>query len=388
MEEKIDLSTPLALKLKRQLEYYFGDINFPRDKWMRAKAAENNGYIPIALLLTFNRIKESTSDLQLVTEVLKSIPDLEVDDGKVKRLKPVPDTFDFKSASNCTALLRGFPKPDPIVTIDEVTELIIPFANPINIYRKRNHQTKEFTGKVLIQFNSPEEAQKVLDVKELIFKDQKISVLTQEQYLQVKTEELAKLGITYQKPAPKRQKEKSENFNQRKKMKLNNREPEIKEEKKDEITITKGLLIEVKNVPLGIPLADLKAYFARFGTVQFIDLSKRDEHQIILVRFSNPTEATGANAEIGEKKMEINGNILESRLVTGEEEDKYWTEEIIPLMKNKSKMNKNQRPKFQSQKKKNKRQRPNSSRKPDTEKNNNNEKKILGNRKRRKNTFD
>jgi len=211
MEEKLDLSTPLALKLKRQLEYYFGDINYPRDKFMRAKAAENNGYIPIAVLLTFNRIKESTSDLHLVTELLKSIPDLEVVDGKVKRTKPVPDTFDFKSASNCTVLLRGFAHTAPMVSIDEVTELILPYGNPINIFRKRHFQTKEFKGKVLVQFNTPEEAQKVLDVKEVNFKDQKISIMTQEQYIQIKTEELAKLGITYQKPAPKRYKEKSDN---------------------------------------------------------------------------------------------------------------------------------------------------------------------------------
>jgi len=57
--------------------------------------------------------------------------------------------------------------------------------------------------------------------------------------------------------------------------------------------------------------------------------------------------------------MEIKGNILEARLITGEEEEKYWNEEIIPQLKmSKAKYNnKNQRPKFQSQKKKNKRQR-------------------------------
>jgi lupus La protein len=272
---------------------------------MRAKAAENNGYIPITVLLTFNRIKESTSDLNLITEVLKSIPDLEVVDGKVKRTKPCPDTFDFKSNSNCTVLLRGFSHTEPMVTIDEVTELIIPYSNPINIFRKRHYQTKEFKGKVLVQFNTPEEAQKVLDVKELNFKDQKISIMTQEQYIQIKTEELAKLGITYQKPGPKRQKEKSEKTSQRK-FKRQKKDEIIKtpttEPKKEEIIINKGLLIEVKNVPLGIPLTDLKAYFARFGTVQFIDLSKRDEHQLIMVRFSNPTETNLAYGEISEKK--------------------------------------------------------------------------------------
>jgi len=297
MEEKnVDLSTPLAAKIKKQLEYYFGDINYPRDKWMRAKAAENNGYIPIELLLTFNRVKEITSDINLVTEVLKNIPDLEVVDGKVKRTKPIPDSFDYKARADCTILLRGFPRDQPMVTIDEVTDFMAPYANPVSIFRKRNFRTKEFKGKVLVQFSTPEEAKKVLEVKEITFKDQKIQIMTQEQYIQIKTEELAKLGITYQKPVFKRPKERSENTKNYKKQKI---EEEVKEPQ-----IVRGVLIEIKNVPQGIPLPDLKAYFARFGSVQFIDLSKI-EQTIILVRFINPTETNSANAEISEKK---NGN--------------------------------------------------------------------------------
>jgi len=282
---------------------------------------------------------------------LKSIPDLEVVDGKVKRIKPVPDTFDYKARADCTVLLRGFPKSDTMVTIDEIQDLMAPYGNPLSIFRKRKYQTKEFTGKVLVQFSTPEETKTVLEIKEIPYKEGKLSIMTQEQYYQIKSEELAKLGIVYKRPVfQKRQKEKSENTRNSKKQKKET--PVVKQE----IGIIKGVLVEVKNVPQGISLVDLKAYFARFGSVQFIDLSKI-EQGIIIVRFTTPEETNVAFGEISEKKMEIKGNILDARMVTGEEEEKYWNEEIIPqFIRTQTKM-RNQRQKVPSKKqKKNKRQ--------------------------------
>jgi len=58
--------------------------------------------------------------------------------------------------------------------------------------------------------------------------------------------------------------------------------------------------------------------------------------------------------------MEINNNILEARIITGEEEEKYWKDEIIPqILKSQARI-KNQRPKTQSNRKKNKRQKTSS----------------------------
>jgi len=329
-EELIDLTTPLAHKVKRQLEYYFGDINYPKDKWMRAKAAENNGYIPIDLFLTFNRVKEQTSDINLLTAILKSIPDLDVVDGKVKRLKPIPDTFDYKAAEQCTVILRGFPREEPIVTIDEITDLLSAHATLLSIFRKKNKKTKEFRGRVFVQFGTPEEAIKILELKELDYKGHKIALMTKEQYVVIKTEELAKKGITYQayQPYGKRQKENS-SYKKSKKQKKEVVEP-VKEEPKDENKIEKGVLVEIENVPTDTSIGDLKAYFARFGNVQFVDVDKLAEHQMIIIRFLTPAATDATLSELSEKKMEIKGNILEGHLITGEEEENYWKAHILP----------------------------------------------------------
>jgi lupus La protein len=53
-----DLDSTQAQKLKKQLEFYFSDSNFPRDRFLRSKAAENDGCIylnpiPVPFFLVF-----------------------------------------------------------------------------------------------------------------------------------------------------------------------------------------------------------------------------------------------------------------------------------------------------------------------------------------------
>jgi len=73
---------------------------------------------------------------------------------------------------------------------------------------------------------------------------------------------------------------------------------------------------------------DLKAHFAKFGKVRYVDCSK--EKQSAIVRFYEPEPSKIALAEIAEKKLEIQGNVIEGRLLEGEEEKKYWDEQVIP----------------------------------------------------------
>jgi len=171
-------------------------------------------------------------------------------------------------------------------------------------------------------------------LKEIDYKGQKIATLTQAQYIAIKTEELAAQGIVL-KPRFKRSKEGSSNNNRNKKQKKGEESTPRHVKEEPESNIEKGLLIEIKNVPTDIPHAEFKAYFARFGNVQFVDMSKVAE-QTIIVRFINNAATEAAYAEISEKKMDIKGNILDGRMITGEEEENYWKEHILPSLKKKS----------------------------------------------------
>jgi len=137
---------------------------------------------------------------------------------------------------------------------------------------------------------------KVVELKELEYKNNKIVLMTTEQYVAIKTEELAQKGIVYQPRINKRSNESSNMKNPKKQKK-----EEPKSEPNPEDLIQKGMLIEVKNVPTDIPHSDFKAYFARFGNVQFVDVTKIAQ-QLITVRFIDCAATQAAYGEISEKK--------------------------------------------------------------------------------------
>lgn len=84
------------VRLERQLTYYFSDKNLWKDDWLKEKIGPDaTGWIDIATLASFKRVQEITSDVDMVVNCLKRIPELEVgeDDYKVqvRRTRPLPE---------------------------------------------------------------------------------------------------------------------------------------------------------------------------------------------------------------------------------------------------------------------------------------------------------
>jgi hypothetical protein len=47
--------------IKRQVEYYFSDVNYPKDKYLQAKAGQHpEGYISLREIMAFNKMKQLT----------------------------------------------------------------------------------------------------------------------------------------------------------------------------------------------------------------------------------------------------------------------------------------------------------------------------------------
>jgi len=166
-----DLSTDLAQKIKKQLEFYFSDSNYPRDLFLRSQAAENAGYIPIAVFKTFNRIKALTDDTELIKSIFSTIENLEVKDDKVKRTTPLPEK---DTSRERTIVVSGLPKTG--ITIETLSEFFSKYGPTLSIRFRR--QEKEFTGCAFVEFEKAEDAEKVAALKELEYSpDVKISLL-------------------------------------------------------------------------------------------------------------------------------------------------------------------------------------------------------------------
>ena len=56
--------------IKRQIEYYFSDNNYEKDSFLKSNEDEN-GYIPISVIMSFNKIKMITTDKDFFIKALK-----------------------------------------------------------------------------------------------------------------------------------------------------------------------------------------------------------------------------------------------------------------------------------------------------------------------------
>ena len=97
----------LKQMLQHQLEYYFSRENLAHDSYLMSQM-DADQFVPIAIIANFNQIKKLTSDIKLVTQVLRESPNVQVDTEGLK-VRP--------NHTRCTVILREIPDSTPIEEI-------------------------------------------------------------------------------------------------------------------------------------------------------------------------------------------------------------------------------------------------------------------------------
>jgi hypothetical protein len=110
-------------KLCKQLEFYFSDSNFRRDKFMQEEAGkQTEGFIGIEVLLTFNRLKALLEGQDDPTAVIASaLSESETvvvsEDAKsLRRKTPLPEV---DNSAQRTVFAATFPKTAKLEEIQE-----------------------------------------------------------------------------------------------------------------------------------------------------------------------------------------------------------------------------------------------------------------------------
>lgn len=91
------MASDLEKKIIHQVEYYFGDINLPRDKFLQEKIKEDEGWVTLEVLTTFKRLANLTSDIDVIATALEKaenkLLELHEDRKKVRRSadQPLPE---------------------------------------------------------------------------------------------------------------------------------------------------------------------------------------------------------------------------------------------------------------------------------------------------------
>lgn len=62
---------PLAEHIKRQIEFYFSDYNYPRDRFLLATADQHpEGFVPITIIAQFQRMRRLTMDVSQIADAV------------------------------------------------------------------------------------------------------------------------------------------------------------------------------------------------------------------------------------------------------------------------------------------------------------------------------
>lgn len=95
IEEAEDPATTRARVLK-QVNFYFGDRSYPKDKFLRkhARADPVDGYVTLSLVSGYKKMKKITKDLKLMAEALEEseVVELSPDRTRLRRRHPPPKT--------------------------------------------------------------------------------------------------------------------------------------------------------------------------------------------------------------------------------------------------------------------------------------------------------
>lgn len=285
-------TTPeLLAKILKQIEFYFGDANLPRDKFLQEKIKENDGWVQIAVLATFSRMKSLSEDVSVIAEALvqsQELLEVSEDRQSVRRKTDLPEAQDNLTTS---VYVKGFPLTS---TLDEIESFLAgSFDGKIQAIRMRRHpKTKEFKGSVFVELSSAEEAERMAaTAMTLPEATEPLVLLVKAKYFEQKNAE---------RTAKKHQ-------------------VEAGEEEVRPFEYTKGCLIRVEGVPEGVSFNDLKEALSAHRPVAFADIVDG----VATIRFKEAIpEGEEVPAEIAE--FTVGEHKFASRRATEEEEAAFY----------------------------------------------------------------
>lgn len=318
-------STPaskIELDIIRQIEYYFGDANLARDKFLQGEIEKDEGWVPLTVLLTFKRLSQMSEDAKVIAAALQKsdegLVEVSEDQTKMRRHpeRPLPEQNEEhrKEVMSRTVYLKGFPTE---TEMSDLIEFMLPYE-PANIVLRKYHdkptKTYIFKGSVFITFATKEQSEKVL-AEELKYKDTVLIKKSQEAYMEEKKEE----RIVKDKKRGKNKKEETASF----------------ELPKNAVLFLEGFGEETTR-------ENIKTSLAEFGgDIAFVDFSKGDKKGY--VRYSAENIGKEVVAKLTDGKFKVDEAEITVRLVEGDEETEFLKKVIENMKSRRSNTNRGRR---------------------------------------------
>ncbi|XP_042297400.1 lupus La protein isoform X2 [Sceloporus undulatus] len=292
----------LERKMCQQIEYYFGDHNLPRDKFLQEQLKLDDGWVTLETLIKFNRLNRLTKDFNVIVGALKKsrneLLEVSEDNTKIRRSpnKPLPEvTEQYKDAIKSRSVyIKGFPLD---ATLDDIKEWLDPKANVENIQMRKTLQ-KTFKGSIFAVFDSVESAKAFVEIPNQKYNDTELIIFFRDDYFAKKNEGRKRSKLEAKAKAKQQKEEKQKQ--------AEDAEMKSLEEKK-------GCLLKFSgDLEDQTCREDLHEVFSDHGEIKWADFVRGAKEGIILFK-------SGAKEILDKAKEANNGNLqLRGKDVTWE----------------------------------------------------------------------
>lgn len=330
-EEKQTVTKEVEAQIVRQIEYYFGDINLPRDKFLKEQIELDDGWVPLTVLLTFKRLASLTTDSEVIVDaILNSETGLirASDDRKKLRRNPdlpVPELNDErrKELMTRTAYVKGFP-------LDRKVENIIKFFETAEYPNEAVHMrhyfdkaTKDyhFKGSIFVIFKDVETCKKFIEAEEIKYEETPLVRKWQADYLEEKREE--------RNSKRKNKKGKTDD--------AKSNEPPKHKFPKGAICFMEGFTKDT--TPRETIKSTVKNLVGKEPAFVTFEMGQKDGY----IRFADENGAVDFASKLTDNKVDIDGNDITIRVLEGEEEEKFLTNLAQTMDRMRQSNKKNQR---------------------------------------------
>ncbi|CAH0389685.1 unnamed protein product [Bemisia tabaci] len=315
-------------KIIRQIEYYFGDINYPRDKFLQEESKKDDGWISMETMLLFKRLAKLSEDPKVIVEAIKKstrqLVEVNEDGSKIRRSPnvPLPELCEDrrKELVSRSIYCKGFPKTD--MNIDILLDYFEQYG-PLDNLIMRNYLDKaekqwKFKGSVYAIFPTVEKAAEFLKIENVKYKDEVLERKWQQEHIDEKKKERDQRS------------KKSTEQDILKKLKEKEDEPPAP-------VLPKGAFLRLNSCSNDIKREDMKEVLEQKGAkVGFIDYSVGDETAV--VRLQGEGTAKKVLEAFEGNVVEVKGVKLEASVIEGEEEEQLIAKSLADLSKRRAMM--------------------------------------------------
>uniref|UniRef100_A0A8C5EZ21 Small RNA binding exonuclease protection factor La n=1 Tax=Gopherus evgoodei TaxID=1825980 RepID=A0A8C5EZ21_9SAUR len=263
----------LENKICQQIEYYFGDHNLPRDKFLKEQVKLDDGWVPLEIMIKFNRLSSLSKDFNVIVESLRKskagLMEISEDKTKIRRSpnKPLPEVNDQ--------------------------------------YKNAIKNRSVYIGSIFAVFDSVESAKKFTEIPNQKYRDTELIVLFKEEYFAKKNEERKQNKVEAKAKAKQEKEEKQKQAEDAEMKSL------------DEKT---GCLLKFSgDLEDQTCREDLHAVFSDHGEIKWIDFVRGAKEGIILFK-DNAKEALDKAKEANNGNLQLRNKDVIWEVLEGDAE--------------------------------------------------------------------